>query len=159
MIIFAASRQTIGGPIEFPFGFWVFPGDYRSGRFFFAWSADSSRPGHWKTKKHEDRPRAFLLEMEDEKRILSSSLLGHGFFRGELRVLVGGLDVNLAQQLVLDLARAVGHEVGSLVVFREGDHLADAVLAGDEHGDSVEAEGKAAVRRRAETERVKKVAE
>jgi hypothetical protein len=30
--------QDKGGPIERPLGFWVFPGDYRSGRFLLACS-------------------------------------------------------------------------------------------------------------------------
>ena len=33
--MFAVSRQLAGGPTEISFGFWVFPEEYRSGRFFF----------------------------------------------------------------------------------------------------------------------------
>ena len=73
--------------------------------------------------------------------------------------LPGGLDVEFAELLEFDLAGRVGHEVGALVVLREGDDLADAVLAGGEHGDAVEAEGEAAVRRGAEAEGVEDVAE
>ena len=51
------------------------------------------------------------------------------------------------------------HEVGSLVVFRERDDLADAVLAGDKHRDAVEAESKAAVGRCTEAEGIEDVRE
>jgi hypothetical protein len=47
----------------------------------------------------------------------------------------------------------------ALVVLREGDDFADAVLTADEHGDAVEAEREAAVRWRAEAEGVEEVAE
>ncbi len=99
--LFHLVSTTLGGPIEFPFGFWVFPGDYRSGRFFF-------------------KSCAVRISFHTARLILR--------FWSEFRILVGGLDINLAQQLRLYLARASGHEVCSFIVFREGYNFSDAIL-------------------------------
>ena len=46
----------------------------------------------------------------------------------------------------------LGHHFDASVVFREGDDVADAVFAGDEHDEAVEAEGNASMGRGAEFE-------
>jgi hypothetical protein len=51
------------------------------------------------------------------------------------------------------------HHLNAPVVFREGDDITDAILAGDEHDEAVEAEGDAAMRRGAEFERLQDVPE
>ena len=53
----------------------------------------------------------------------------------------------------------VGHEVDGLGGLWEGNHFAQAGRAGQQHDDAIEAEGDAAVRRRAVLERVEEEAE
>ena len=53
----------------------------------------------------------------------------------------------------------VGHQVAGLLRLGEGDHVADVVLARQQHDDAVDAGRDAAVRRRAVLERLQQVAE
>ena len=77
--------------------------------------------------------------------------------------LLGGLlccalDVKLAELLEISFCRRLGHHFYTTVVFRKGDDVADAIFAGDEHDEAVEAKGNAPVRRRAEFEGLQDVA-
>src|SRR5687768_459282 len=68
-------------------------------------------------------------------------------------------DVELGQLGVVGPARAAGHEVGALLRLGEGDDVAQAVGAAHQHAEAVEAEGDAAVGRRAVAEGVEQEAE
>ena len=59
----------------------------------------------------------------------------------------------------LDRQRRVGHRIGTRLRLREGDDLADVLLAGEDGDEPVEAEGEATVRRGAVLERVEEEAE
>ena len=54
---------------------------------------------------------------------------------------------------------AARHEIGARLGLREGDHLADVLLAGEEGDEAVKPEGKAAVRGRAVPEGTEQEAE
>jgi hypothetical protein len=68
-------------------------------------------------------------------------------------------DVQFAQLLLVDAARRVGQQALGALGLGEGDHVADRLGAGHHGDDAVEAEGQAAVRRRAVLERVEQEAE
>ncbi len=79
---------------------------------------------------------------------------------GGPRLAAGGdADVEFFQLLLGDGGGRVGHEVDGFGGFGEGDDFAQAGRAGEQHDDAVEAEGDAAVRRRAVFERVEEEAE
>jgi len=78
---------------------------------------------------------------------------------GRLGFFCGALDVELAELLEIGFGGGVGHHFHAAVVFREGDHIADAVFAGDQHHEAVEAQGNASVGRGAELEGFENMAE
>ena len=55
--------------------------------------------------------------------------------------------------------RGAGERVDAGLRLRERDHLADVLLAREDRGEAVDADGEARVRRRAEPERVEQEAE
>ena len=67
--------------------------------------------------------------------------------------------MEFAELLVADGGGRVDHEVDGLGGLGEGDDFAEAGGAGEDHDDAVEAEGDAAVWRRAVLERVEEEAE
>ena len=67
--------------------------------------------------------------------------------------------MQLAQLLLVDRARRVGEQVLRALRLREGDHVAQRLGAGHQHHEAVEADGDAAVRRRAVLQRVEQEAE
>ena len=71
----------------------------------------------------------------------------------------GQLDVDVAQLLVVHGGRRVHHQVHGFLRLGEGDDVADAVTAGQQHDEAVGADGEAAVRRRAVFQRADQVAE
>ena len=62
-------------------------------------------------------------------------------------------------RLGIHVARRAGHQIGALLRLGEGDDVAQALGAGEQHRQAVHAQGDAAVRRRAELERVEQEAE
>ena len=67
--------------------------------------------------------------------------------------------MEFAELLEVGFGGRLGHHFNATVVFRKCDDIADAVLAGDQHDESVEAEGDAAVRWSAEFEGLEDMAE
>ena len=58
-----------------------------------------------------------------------------------------------------DRRRRLHHQILGLLIERKGDDLADVRRVGQQHDDAVDARGRAAMRRRAEAERVQQAAE
>ena len=75
------------------------------------------------------------------------------------RLRVAQADVQLAQLLLVDRARRVGEQVLGALRLRERDHVAQRLGPGHQHDEAVEADGDAAVRRRAVLQRVEQEAE
>src|SRR5664279_4060530 len=73
-----------------------------------------------------------------------SSIMSTG---GRLRA--AQADVQLAQLLLVDRTGRVGEEVLRALRLREGDHVAQRLCVDEQHDEAVEADGDAAVRRRA----------
>jgi hypothetical protein len=67
--------------------------------------------------------------------------------------------MDVAQLLVVHAGRRVHHQIHRLLRLGEGDHVADAVAAGQQHHEAVGADGEAAVRRRAVFQRADQMAE
>src|SRR6267378_675198 len=68
-------------------------------------------------------------------------------------------DMQLAQLLLVDRRRSVREQVLRTLGLGKGDHVADGFRAGHHRDDAVQAEGDAAVRRRAVLERFQQEAE
>jgi hypothetical protein len=79
VLIFAASRQTKAARLSFPLGFGFFPGIIDRAASFLEWSGKIISRETLKTKKHEDRPRAFLLEMDEMNGILPQAFSATAF--------------------------------------------------------------------------------
>jgi hypothetical protein len=67
--------------------------------------------------------------------------------------------VQLAQLLLVHRRRRLGQQALGALGLGEGDHVADRLGAGHQRDDAVQAEGQAAVRRRAVLQRVEQEAE
>src|SRR5579872_3406717 len=67
--------------------------------------------------------------------------------------------VQLAQLRLAHFGRRISERIGRGLRLGEGDHLADAVGAGHQHGEAVEPEGDAAMGRRTESECIEQEAE
>ncbi|KAG1241167.1 hypothetical protein G6F68_016956 [Rhizopus microsporus] len=63
------------------------------------------------------------------------------------------------QLLLVHFRRCIGQQILRALRLREGDHVADRFGAGHHRDDAVQAEGDAAVRRRAVLQRIQQVAE
>src|SRR5690606_17177431 len=72
--------------------------------------------------------------------------------RGAL--LAQGTDAQLGKLLRCHFSRSIAHQVGAALGFRKGDHVADALAAGDQHGYAVHSKRDAAMGRGAELQRV-----
>ena len=64
-----------------------------------------------------------------------------------------------AQLPRIDIGGRLRHQVLAAIVFRERHHFADGFFAANQHHQSIETERDATVRRRAESERAKQMAE
>src|ERR1051326_4338651 len=71
----------------------------------------------------------------------------------------GRLNAELPQLARIDRRRRFGQHANRLLTFRKSDHIAERRRAGENHGQPVDAEGDAAVRRRAVTQRFEEKAE
>src|SRR5690606_20737567 len=67
-------------------------------------------------------------------------------------LLLAHLHTHFAQLLRVHRRRRLGHDTGSGLGFREGNHVADRFTAGHQHDHAIQAEGQATVRRRTELE-------
>ena len=75
------------------------------------------------------------------------------------RLLRRALDIKLPQLLEISLRRRLGHHLDASVVFRKRDHIANTILASNEHHEAIQAESNATVRWRAEFEGLENMAE
>src|SRR5258705_4755476 len=88
------------------------------------------------------------LKDEGERRMVTRS-----------SVVRDGLDPQLLQLPGIDRGRRVGEQADRPLALGKCDHVAQRGRAGEDHRQAVDAEGDAAVRRRAEAERLEKKAE
>src|SRR5215470_13925002 len=77
----------------------------------------------------------------------------------KLRSIAGGLDAQLAELARIDRRRRFGEHADRFLAFGKRDHVAQRRRAAEEHRQAIDAEGDAAVRRRAEAERFEEEAE
>ena len=96
---------------------------------------------------------AGIKKLADE----SASFYQHKIFSVILFFLLLGhsrADVELTQLLVVNQAGCLAHDIGSTLVLREGDDIADRFPLGHQHHQTVKAEGQTTVGRRAILESV-----
>src|SRR6266511_616247 len=118
-------------------------------------------PARWGS---EDAPDVTSGRCDDVRRTRGAGLRGRRetSFGGEERLLgrlVRRLHVQLPELLRVHVPGRAGHEVRALLRLRPGDDVAERLGDGEEHHEPVHAERDAAVRRRAELERVEEEAE
>src|SRR5215472_18311335 len=70
------------------------------------------------------------------------------------RLRPGAFQVELLQLLIIDLGRCAGHQISPLLRLGEGNHVADRLTVGEQHGQPVHPDRDPAVGRSSELERV-----